>query len=212
MISTQNYAALPDAARLQRLCQALATLDAVNSPEWEYRYHSYDPNWGEDEAAFQLNTGEGDEVLVLFRPEGCCISGYIDGYAQPDKALITQGLPTAFQEFVFGEPVASIGTTFCLWYTPQQGWQTGLVEENADDGSEELLYFFDDQPTTYVEWANEYFVEDTGRPPLDAAAVARVYRGEPLTKAEVQALNPELDDWAQLEADLQEIGYPYDFS
>lgn len=212
MISTQNYSDLPDAATLQQLCKAMAVLDAVNSPEWDYRYHSYDPNWGLDEAVFQLNTGEGDEMLILFRPEGCCINGYVEGYAQPDKAQVTQGLPAAFEEFVFGEPVGSIGTTFCLWYTPAQGWQTGRLDENADDGSEEMLYLLDARPESYAEWANEYFVEDSGRPLIQVDDVAHVYRGEPLTKELVQRLNPELDDWEQLAIDMQEIGYRYSFS
>ncbi|RTQ50591.1 hypothetical protein EJV47_08105 [Hymenobacter gummosus] len=214
MISTQNPAALPDAATLQQLCKAMAVLDAVNSPDWEYRYHSYDPAWGEDEAVFQLNTGEGDEMLILFRPEGCCINGFVDTYEQPDKARATQGLPAAFEEFVFGEPVSSIGTTFCLWYTPATGWQTGELDVSADDGSEEMLYLLDGRPESYAEWANEYFVEDTGRQLIEVEDVARVYRGETLTREQVQRLNQELEpeDMVQLETDLQEIGYPYSFS
>jgi hypothetical protein len=214
MISTQNPAALPEPATLQRICRSMAVLDAINSPEWEYRYHSYDPAWGESEASFQLNTGEGDEMLVLFRPEGCCINGFVHEYEQPDKARVTQGLPAAFEEFMFGEPVASIGTTFCLWYTPATGWQTGVVDKDADDGSEEMLYLFDARPESYAEWANEYFVEDTGRPLLKVADVAHVYGGAALDKALVQRLNPEIEaeDLEALAAELQEIGYPYSFS
>ena len=214
MISTRNLSTLPDAATLQPLCKGMAVLDAINSPDWEYRYHSYDPNWDLDEAVFQLNTGEGDEMLILFRPEGCCINGYVDTYTQPDKAQVTQGLPAAFEQFVFGEPVSSIGTTFCLWYTPATGWQTGALDKDADDGSEEMLYLLDGRPEAYAEWANEYFVEDTGRPLIEVADVARVYRGEALTREVVQRLNPELEseDLVQLATDLQEIGYPYEFS
>jgi hypothetical protein len=112
---------------------------------------------------------------------------------------------------MFGEPVASLGTTFCLWYTPAHGWQHGVVE-NEDDGSEELLYILDNDPATYAEWANEYYLDDTDRRPLTPAAVAAVYHHEPLTKAQVLALNEETEDWTMLAADLQEIGYPYDFS
>ncbi|GAB2958441.1 hypothetical protein GCM10027048_26770 [Hymenobacter coalescens] len=212
MISTRNFAALPDAEALKRLCKSLAVLDAINSPEWEYRYYSYNPAWGEGEELFEMRNGEGDEMLVLFRPEGCCINGYAHEVEQPDKGRVIRGLPAAFDEFLFGEPVASLGTTFCLWYTPAQGWQTGTIEENADDGSEELLAVFDARPETYVAWANEYFVEDTGRKLLDPAAVAHVYAGQPVTKAVVQGINEELSDWTQLAADLQEIGYPYSFS
>lgn len=211
MISTQNPAALPDAAALQRLCKALAVLDALNSPEWEYRYYSYNANWGEGEELFEMRDGEGDQMLVLFRPEGCVIDGYADGLAQPDKAQLTRGLPQVFDEFMFGEPVNSIGTTFCLWYMPAHGWQIGLVAADKDDGSEELLYIFDGEPATYATWAEEYYDEDETKQPLDPDAVAAVYRGETLTKAMVQALVGRVADWPQLAAELQEINYPYNF-
>ena len=211
MLSTQNYAALPPAADLQRLCQALAVLDAINSPDWEYRYYSYNPAWSDGEELLEMRDGEGDQLLVLFRPEGCVLNGYLHEYDQPDKAQLTRGLPAAFDDFMFGEPVSSIGTTFCLWYTPAHGWQTGVVE-NEDDGSEELLYIFDNQPATYAEWATDYYLDETARKPITPEAVAPVYRHEPLTKAMVLALNEELEDWTMLAADLQEIGYAYEFN
>lgn len=210
MLSTTNYAALPTGPALQRLCQALAVLDAINSPDWEYRYYSYNPVWSENEAMLEMRDGEGDQMLVLFRPEGCVINGYLHEYDQPDKAQATRGLPAAFDDFMFGEPVASIGTTFCLWYTPAHGWQTGVVE-NEDDGSEELLYIFDNQPATYAEWATDYYLDETDRPPITPAAVAPLYHHKTLTKPMVLALNPELEDWTMLAADLQEIGYAYEF-
>ncbi|MDF7810226.1 hypothetical protein [Hymenobacter sp. YC55] len=211
ILSTQNYAALPDNKTLQRLCKALAVLDAINSPETEYRYHTYDANWDKGEEFFEMNDGEGDQMVVLFKEEGCVINGYADGLEQPDKARVTRGLPEIFDEFMFGEPVNSIGTTFCLWYTPRYGWQTGPLE-NEEDGSEDLLYIFDNQPQTYTEWASEYFDEDDTKQTLDLATVSQIYQGETLTKAMVLALVDNVDDWLQLETDLQEIGYPYDFS
>ncbi len=210
MISTADLSLLPVADALRRLCQSLAALDAVNSPDLEFRYYTYSPSWSEHEALFEMSDGEGDQMLVLFRAEGCCISGYLHEYDQPDKAQLTRGLPAAFDEFMFGEPVTSIGTTFCLWYTPAHGWQTGVVEIE-DDGSEELLCIFDGNPDTYADWANDYYLDETEREPIDTDHVARIYRHEPLIKLLVQALNQELDDWPQLAADLQEIGYPYEF-
>jgi hypothetical protein len=162
MISTTNYAALPPAADLQRLCKALAVLDAINSPDWEYRYYSYNPAWSDNEQLLEMR-------------------------------------------------VNSIGTTFCLWYTPAHGWQRGIVE-NVDDGSEELLYIFDNQPATYAEWATEYYTDESDKKPVTAAAVAPIYRQEPVTKAKVLALVDEVEDWTMLATDLQEIGYPYEFS
>ncbi len=211
MISTTNYGALPAAPVLQRLAQALAVLDAINSPDWEYRYYSYNPSWGENEELLEMRDGEGDQMLVLFRPEGCVINGFLHEYDQPAKAQVTDGLPAAFADFMAGEPVASIGTTFCLWYTPAGGWQTGTVA-NEDDGSEDMLAIFDNQPATYAEWATEYYLDETDRRPIAPAAVAPVYQHEVLTKKMALALNEELEDWTMLATDLQEIGYAYNFS
>ncbi|MDU0371660.1 hypothetical protein ACFPAF_14745 [Hymenobacter endophyticus] len=208
MISTLDLSQLPNAAALQRLCVSLAALDAVNSPDPEFRYYTYNPQWDENEAVFEMSDGEGDQMLVLFRPEGCVINGFLHEYDQPDKAQITRGLPDAFDEFIFGEPVNSIGTTFCAWYTPAHGWQTGVVE-NEEDGSEELLYIFDNDPATYADWANEYYLDEIEREPLETEAVAALYHHEPLTKTAALTLNHELQDWLQLEADLTEIGYPH---
>ncbi len=210
MISTQDPSGLPAAADLQRLAQALAMLDALNSPDSEYRYYTYNAAWSETEQLLEMNDGEGDQMLVLFRPEGCCINGFLAGYDQPNKASVTRGLPAAFDEFIFGEPVQSIGTTFCLWYTPAHGWQTGLVDPDDDDGSEDLLAIFDQDPETYADWANGYYLDETEREPLETEAVARFYRHEPLTQATATALNTDLTDWAQLAAEAEIIGYPHE--
>ncbi|OGX82467.1 hypothetical protein BEN47_18405 [Hymenobacter lapidarius] len=211
MISTQDYRVLPDAAALKTISKALAVLDAINSPDLEYRYYTYNAVWGESEEVLEMSDGEGDQMLILFRPEGCVINGYLDGYEQPDKAQVTRGLPASFDDFIFGEPVSSIETTFCLWYTPAHGWQTGIIEIE-DDGSEELLFILDGNPDTYAEWANEYYGEDTDRSPMDVAAVAKIYQGETLTRAIVLGIVDEMENWLQLEEDVQAIGYPYDFS
>ena len=210
MISTLDYSALPPAASLKNLCKALAVLDAINSQDWEYRYYSYSADWADGEEVLTMRDGEGDEMLILFRAEGCVINGFVHEYDQPDKGRITRGLPECFDDFIFGEPVSSIGTTFCLWHTAAHGWQAGAVG-NEEDGSEELLYMFDGNPATYAEWADEYYGEDTDRSPIDVAAVAQVYAGATLTKKLVLGIVDELEDWSQLAEDLQAIGYPYDF-
>ncbi|GAA4018438.1 hypothetical protein GCM10022408_35260 [Hymenobacter fastidiosus] len=211
MLSTQNSTALPDEIALQRICKALAVLDAIISPEEEYRYHTYDAHWGEGEQVFQMNDGEGDQLLVLFRPEGCVINGYADGLEEPDKTRLTHGLPAAFREFMFGEPVSSIGTTFCLWATGSEAWQLGKGATD-EDGSGELLYILDGHPRTYVEWAQEYFEEDTfPKDGLPVVAVAQLYYGETLTKTTVLSLVKHIADWEQLRRDLDEIDYPYVF-
>ncbi|MGW4895655.1 hypothetical protein ACWEQL_25835 [Kitasatospora sp. NPDC004240] len=46
---------LPDIATLRDRCRALAVLDAVLSPDWEGRYHTFDSRWGEGEEMASTN-------------------------------------------------------------------------------------------------------------------------------------------------------------
>lgn len=48
-VSTRDLNALPGIDGLMRLTQSLAILDAVLSPEWEYRYYSFNQAWADGE-------------------------------------------------------------------------------------------------------------------------------------------------------------------
>jgi hypothetical protein len=211
MLSTQNYTELPNRETVQRTCRAVAALDAILSPEWEYRYHTYNPEWAEGEEFFEMNDGEGDQMLVLFRPEGCVINGFGLGCEEIDKELLTDDLPPQFHEFIFGEPVASIGTTFCLWTNESGGWQTSQTVA-SEDGSEEMLGVLDGDPQTYQVWAEGYF-EPESQPEngISLEAITHVYQGQPLTREIVLRIAREVPDWNQLSQDLTEINYPHSF-
>ncbi|WP_294818220.1 hypothetical protein [uncultured Flavobacterium sp.] len=134
MPSTKDPASLPDPFKLKTICKAISVLDAILSPEWQFRYYSFNSKWGEGEECLQVRNGQGDEMHVLFTDNGgCVINGFAHEYPQPDKTKLTAGLPEQFHEFMHGEPVNSIGTTFCLW-NEGNGWKTGEVE-NTDDNS-----------------------------------------------------------------------------
>lgn len=206
MISTKDYSLLPDRKSLETICKAISVLDAIISQEWQYRYYSYNSEWDTDERCLQMRNGSGDEMHILFSEDGCAINGFAHEYDQQDKAKLTHNLPTIFNDFIFGEPVTSIGTTFCLWTTELKNWQIGQLER-FEDNSEEMLNIFDGQPQTYIDWATDYF-EESGIP---LHTVSKIYSGKPLTKEMVLSIVDKLEDWEQLEKDLMEINYPYDF-
>ncbi len=210
MISTKNLSLLPDRTKLQAICKAISVLDAILSPEWEYRYYSYNKQWSADEEFCEMRDGSGDHMLILFRKDGCVINGFAHEYKQPDKQRITNGLPPVFNKFIFGEPVKTIGTTFCLWTTEQKNWITGRIE-NDEDHSGEMLKIFDGNPQTYIDWATEYFEESYKESGIPLETVAKIYKGETLTKQMVLSITDQVEDWEQLKTDLNEIGYPYQF-
>lgn len=209
MISTKQKK-LPSRKELQSICKAISVLDSILSQEWEYRYYSYNNHWADNEEFFEMRDGSGNHMLILFKQDGCVINGFAHEFQQQDKQKLTQGLPSIFNEFIFAEPVKSIGTTFCLWSTDEHYWQTGHIE-NHEDGSKEMLNIFDGNPQTYIEWATEYFDETFVESGIPLETVTKIYNGKTLTKEMVLNIVDELEDWEQLEADLKEIGHPYDF-
>ena len=177
MISTKNYNSLPDRKTLKSICKAISVLDAIISQEWEFRYYSYNSKWDDNEECLQMRNGSGDEMHILFREDGCVINGFAHEYKQQDKTKLTDKLPTIFNDFIFGEPVKSIGTTFCLWTTELKNWQIGQLE-TFEDNSENMLNIFDGSPQTYINWATEYFEESYKESGIPLDTVTKVYYGE----------------------------------
>jgi hypothetical protein len=207
MLSTQSLQSLPDVASIKRICKAVSVLDALLCPEWEYRYYSYNSKWAEAEEFCEIRNGQGDHSLILFRNNSCVINGFMHEFRQPDKAELTKGLPNEFREFIYGEPVHSIGSTFCIWNTGNSVWQSGKVLPN--DGSGKVLHIFDNNPQTYINWASGYFGDNLRPEGISLQAVNDIYQGKALNKEMVLNLVPEIEDWEQLEQDLQEIDYPF---
>jgi hypothetical protein len=210
MISTKNIHSLPDINNLKRISKAISVLDAIISQDWEYRYYSYNSKWDINEEYLQMRNGSGDEMHLLFLEDSCVINGFAYEFDYDNKEKITQNLPDKFNEFIFGEPVKSIGTTFCIWTSENKKWEVGQIE-NYDDNSEEMLSIFDGKPETYVDWASEYFEESYKESGIPIETVSKIYNGITLTKEMVLSIVDEIEDWELLEKDLIEINYPFDF-
>lgn len=208
MISTKDLKFLPDGKKLQAACKSMAVLDAILSQDWVYRYYSYNSEWSENEEFFEMRNGEGDQLLILFREEGTVINGYAAEAEQGQKEKLTDQLPEAFHEFIFGEPVNSAGTTFCVWQINGKEWTAGIPAETGDH-SEELLSPLDGSPATYIKWATDYFKGSYKESGIPLETVSRIFNQEVLTKEMVLSVADQLEDWEQLEEDLLEISYPY---
>jgi hypothetical protein len=210
-ISTRNLSELGDIPTFRRLARALATLGAVLSPEWQFRYYSFDSRWGEGEMMASMRNGSGDHWFALFSPAGAAVLGlsheapnFRPGSPWPG---IFDGLPPEFHANVLRQPAfSSEHATFCLWrLAGDDHWSTGpmkLPVHEDPDGSVELLGILSGDPQQYVDFAADYHETD-----LDLSDVAAVYRHQPLTEELVRRLNPavRLDS---LRKDLDQIGYP----
>ena len=214
MISTHDLSHLPDIAHLKAISQSIAMLDAILRPEWEYRYYSFNAHWSADEMMASMRNGSGDKYFILFSPAGAIIKGFAHEapmtpytFDPPQVWLgVLDTVPNLFAAFLTEPAFIIEDTTFCVWRTYQDSvWQRGTIEFPDDpdpDGSQELLAILDGDPQTYLAYAEAYYERS-----INLDAVKQVYNHQPLTKALVGALNPDLS-FADIAADQEEIGYP----
>ncbi|MDN3674904.1 hypothetical protein QWY99_17840 [Flavobacterium branchiarum] len=210
MISTKDFRLLPDKKTLQNRCKAIAVLDAIICQEWEYRYYLYNSKWAEDEEYFAMRDGSGDLMDILFLENHSVISGFAHEFQHNQKSDLTTNLPEIYNQFIFDEPVATNGTTFCLWTNETNNWEVGTIND-FNDNSEELLAIFDGNPQTYIDWASEYFEESYKETGIPLKTVTEIYQGKTLTKEMVLSIVDAIEDWELLEDDLKEINYEYNF-
>lgn len=195
---------LPAPLRLKQVIQAMATLDAVLSPEWEYRYYSFDARWSNSAQMGSIRNGHGDDVFVLFNEAGCVLKGHSHEYPSTfTPEAFYQNIPQEFSEVV-GEPAFSPQqVSYCYWHSINAAeWQSSVPESEIDSQVFFLLQCLDGDPDSYTRFAAEYFETD-----VDLESVASVLRGRPLSEHLAKTLNPEIDFSSLLE-DCAGIGFP----
>lgn len=213
-ISTQNLDLLPDVPDLKKLLQSLATLDLIMSPEWDYRYYSFNSSWDKNEQMGSMQNGCGDTFFALFNTNGCFFKGFAHEYPMsswnlPDKTIwpgLLDGVPSKFDGAI-AEPAFSMDDiSFCFWrINSDSKWEHGPVEfHNTDDpdGSEFLLECLDGNPSTYQDFAEEYYEED-----IPLAPIRHIYDHQPITDEVLEMLNPEVS-FEDIKDELHKIGYP----
>ncbi len=207
--------------------------------EYRYYSYQNEWDAHNKEEFFEMRNGSGDQFQILFSEHGTIINGFahesvmarweqieVPSMSFKDQINLLFGqkktetvqriwpgvvdaVPVHFHDFIFGEPVKSLGTTFCIWRTNQDTqWQQGNItfpDDKYSDGSSDLLYILDGNPETYYNWAKEYYDDENENLPFDLSAIKSVYNGEDLTLDMVQRLNPKIESMDELEEDLEEI-------
>lgn len=216
MISSRHLSSLLPPARLEAVCQSAAMLDAILSPEWEYRYFSFNSRWdvAKGERMASMRNGSGDHYFAVFSARGAIMKGFdhealMSPWSRTPQAVwpgVLDAVPKAFEGFL-KEPAFSINeTTFCLWCLANDiRWASGNIDfPNGDDpdGSLKLLLMLDGNPNTYAQFAREYYERE-----LQVEAVTLLYDHVPLGVELMTQLNPEAA-WTDVVADAAEIGYP----
>ena len=214
--STRNLNALPDIATLLKLTQSLAALDAILSPEWDFRYYSFDATWAPDSMMASMRNGSGDDFFIWFGKPGAAIKGFaheaaMSPYRGGKKSGIFPGLveslPAEFGYMLTEPAFVSEDMTFLIWRgVLDHEWKTGPLEfpAGADvDGSEDLLRHLDGDPEKYQAFASEYFEFD-----VELADIQKLFDQVPLTAALVESISSEATTLDEIREDIVEIGYP----
>jgi hypothetical protein len=206
------YARLPSINEVRRKAQALAMLDAMLSPEWEYRYFSYNAAWGEHEEMASMRDGCGNEWFMLFSPVGVAIKGFAHESALAHNSLFStelkRSVPSDFSDFL-NEPAFSMDrTTFCYWRrSTDDVWSKAYHPSpellSCDDGSDELLALLLGQPDDYQRWALDYYQLNE----LHIDSVHAVFERVPLTQHLAYGLKAE-SSFSDLLDEAKAIGYP----
>jgi hypothetical protein len=200
--------------------RAMAMLDAILSPEWEYRAYSFDAHWSPDQEMASMRDGCGNDYSIVFCPAGAFARGFdhespMTPYRHTPLTLwpgLLDSIPAVFQpqahERAFSDPDGTLRATVCFWReVSDPAWNYGPVEvptgrEDADGASWLFTGLTDSSPQAYRQFAQDYYELD-----VDLAAVRHLYALEPLTEEVVAALNPDVN-LASLEQDRMQIGYP----
>jgi hypothetical protein len=214
MISTRDLLGLPTIEALRKLTQALAMLDAIMMPEWDYRYYSFNCKWGDAQQMASMRNGEGDEWFCGFGVWGAFLKGFDHESEMSPWSMqvpkvwpgVLDSVPEDFRSFAT-EPAFSMNdTTFCIWRGVRDSeWKVGQITcpgGGDPDGSAWMLSLLDDRPVSYQAFAESYYER-----PVSLSAVQRIYEHAPLTAELVQELNSAVVLNSVL-SDAAQIDYP----
>lgn len=210
-------ARLPDVDVVRDRCRAMAALDAIMCPEWEYRYFFFDPAWSPSAQMASMRNGSGDEYFIVFTPDGVWACGFdhesqMSPYRSDPLALwpgLLDGLPEVFRgqvtEPAFCDPLGTLRATVCFWRAREAaGWECGSpppsTREHDDGGAGWLFEFLLEGDEGYSVFAQgSYDVQ------VDADAVRHLYALRPVTQRVAARLNPAAD-FSDVTAELRAIG------
>lgn len=199
--SSQNSIGLfPEIEECRNLFRAAAMLDAILSPEWEYRYYSYNGAWDAKQEMASMRDGEGSHYFALFTQDGLYIKGFDSERVKSGEAVLgVAEIPDDVKAFLQEPAFIGDETTFCLWRSVEKKWS---ADKSYDEQDLRLLRLLTGGAAYYSEWASDYYEVD-----LDPRAVERIFNLEPLTPELLAILHAQVN-LENIEEDRIEIGYP----
>lgn len=209
---------IPEIPDLYRRMQRLAALDIILCDTDWLRVHHFDSHWNQTVGLATIDNGAGDDLKIVFAPEGVFLKGFdhensLSPYANDEQAVwpgMYDGFPASLLPLLEDPAIAKEDVTFCLWReTSHNHWHAGEladtafdIERDSDGGVHFLLGYIPEHLEDFRAWALVYYDLDH----LSEAA-AIIWNGQPADADTIRQINPERDTAAALQ-ELQSIGYP----
>jgi hypothetical protein len=205
-ITLDDLETLGSPINLQKVMQALATLDAIISPEWDYRYYSFNSKWASGEMMGSMRNGSGDELFAHFSDHGVFIKGFDhEKWEEFPAQKAYKDVPACFSSALTEVAFSLNEVTLCIWFSSEKAeWYYADIPSFDSDKnfSSWMLDIYDGNPNKYLVFAAEYYEIEAALEPIVA-----IFNHVEMTSDLAYSLNPEVD-YQSLLADLGEIGSP----
>lgn len=198
------FKSIPICETFRRRNQALAVLDAIVSPDWTYRYYSFDSHWPNSLGMGSMRDGSGNYWYEVSKNNDCALVLCDIEIAKSENYNVLSCLDNINDSFrlLLSDPAFQISeATQLLFSSNSEEWLA--CEEKYTERYEFLLrHIIHWHAEDYVHWAAEYYESD-----LNIEWVEKIYRFESLTREIASAINPNID-LDPLADEVKTIGYP----
>ena len=206
---------LPPIDQLIQRCRALAALDLMLSPDWQYRFYSFNSRWSEDEQMASMRNGCGDEWWIIFHRDGWAALkglGHESAAWSRHRGKLSSALQQSFPAAMAGfstEPAFCWDATSFAYFHPAgaPAWirandLTAFAGEE-ETGEVEFLAHLHGSPADYAAFATDYYETE-----VDERIVADIFALRPISATVVSSLNPNVSLSEISEELFEEIQYP----
>jgi hypothetical protein len=209
---------LPSVATLKALCKGKAVLDwIICGHEFEV-YHTYNKCAEEEYDGAEAQWGHGFEdedgtsLTFYFVDNKACLivpSQSDESSKEGDDRAFEKRIPKVFLPY-YQKNFNNADIPFVIWSVDGQSWQ--CAEHFPIEEEVTKFNAITADPELYKDWASEFLGDESYvKDDMSAQTITDIYNGKPLTEAMVLSLVSKVHDWSDLEAELNEIPYRYEF-
>ncbi|ATA76754.1 conserved hypothetical protein [Capnocytophaga canimorsus] len=216
-----NYKAyleqLPDAKTLKQICKGRAVIDWIICGHEFETYHTYykskqeEYDGSEAQIGFGFEEEDGTSLSIYFIDKACIIvpSTSFEDTKEANNQAFEKKIPKVFLPY-YRKNFSDTDIPFVIWTLDGVTWQ-GEENFEIDEKIEKFAQLTTD-PKVYKTWAVDFFGDDTFlKPDMSEKTISDIYQGKVLTESMVFTIVSEVHDWVDLEDELDEIPYRFDF-